>query len=228
MPAWNEVSHFLMGGIKILKLTNRFLKKEEEQSLNEFLNVKNIKENFLYTLDGHVIQFIKVEPINIELLTDDELESKMNFSSIEFSEEQQPYKILVIPRAVDISEHIEEQEELKRKIDDDVGIEIINNRIISTTEIVENKNIIENEFYIMIYDSYKDNIENELMKRANNWINRLKNCGYRSDLLYEREIILLIKSFTIPEFARLEGTDYDDNIVQIKGKEINVKNKWSL
>ena len=179
-----------MGGIKILKLTNRFLKKEEEQSLNEFLNVKNIKENFLYTLDGQVIQFIKVEPINIELLTDDELESKMNFSSIEFSEEQQPYKILVIPRAVDISEHIEEQEELKRKIDDDVGIEIINNRIISTTEIVENKNIIENEFYIMIYDSNKDNIENELMKRANNWINRLKNCGYRSNLLYEREIIL--------------------------------------
>ena len=217
-----------MGGIKILKLTNRFLKKEEEQSLNEFLNVKNSKENFVYTRDGHGIQFSKVEPINIELLTDDELESKMNFSSIEFSEEQQPYKILVIPRAVDISEHIEEQEELKRKIDDDVGIEIINNRIISTTEIVENKNIIENEFYIMIYDSYKDNIENELMKRANNWINRLKNCGYRSDLLYEREIILLIKSFTIPEFARLEGTDYDDNIVQIKGKEINVKNKWSL
>lgn len=216
--------------ILITKLLQKLYQKRNNaisnnQSLNEFLNVKNIKESFLYTLDGHVIQFIKVEPINIELLTDDELESKMNFSSIEFSEEQQPYKILVIPRAVDISEHIEEQEELKRKIDDDVGIEIINNRIISTTEIVENKNIIENEFYIMIYDSYKDNIENELMKRANNWINRLKNCGYRSDLLYEREIILLIKSFTIPEFARTEGTDYDDNIVQIKGKEINVKNK---
>ena len=219
--------------ILIIKLFQKLYQKRNNatannQSLNEFLNVKNIKENFLYTLDGHVIQFIKIEPINIELLTDDELESKMNFSSIEFSEEQQPYKILVIPRAVDISEHIEEQEELKRKIDDDVGIEIINNRIISTTEIVENKNIIENEFYIMIYDSNKDNIENELMKRANNWINRLKNCGYRSDLLYEREIILLIKSFTIPEFARAEGTDYDDNIVQIKGKEINVKNKWSL
>lgn len=216
--------------ILIIKLFQKLYKKRNDvtandQSLNEFLNVKDIKGSILYTLDGHVIQFIKVEPINIELLTDDELESKMNFSSIEFSEEQQPYKILVIPRAVDISEHIEEQEELKRKIDDTVGIEIINNRIISTTEIVENKNIIENEFYIMIYDSNKDNIENELMKRANNWINRLKNCGYRSDLLYEREIIFLIKSFTIPEFARTEGTDYSDNIVQIKGKEINVKNK---
>lgn len=57
---------FLMGGIKILKLINKFFKKEEEQSLNEFLNVKNIKESILYTLDGQVIQFIKVEPINIE------------------------------------------------------------------------------------------------------------------------------------------------------------------
>lgn len=212
--------------ILIIKL---FQKKNNvavnNQSLNEFLNVKNIKENFLYTLDGQVFQFIKVEPINIELLTDEELESKMNFSSIEFSEEQQAYKILVIPRAVDISEHIGEQEELKRKIDDDVGIEIINNRIIATTEIVENKNIIENEFFIVIYDFNKDNIENELMKRANNWMNRLKNCGYKSNLLDEREIILLIKSFTIPEFARSEGTDYADNIVQIKGKELNVKIK---
>ena len=57
---------FLMGGIKILKLINKFFKKEEEKSLNEFLNVKNIKESILYTLDGQVIQFIKVEPINIE------------------------------------------------------------------------------------------------------------------------------------------------------------------
>ena len=83
---------------------------------------------------------------------------------------------------------------------------------------IENKNIIENEFYIMIYDSNKDNIEIELNKRANNWVGRLKNCGLKSEILEERDIILLIKSFTIPEFARMEGTDYRDNIVQIKRK----------
>ncbi len=199
--------------------------KSNNQSLNEFLNIKNIKESFLYSLDGQVIQFIKVEPINIGLLSEEELESKMNFTSIEFSEEQRPYKIIVIPRAVDISEFIREQEELKKVVNDDVSIEIINNRIIATTEIVENKNIIENEFYVMLFDTSKENVENELMKRANNWINRLKNCGYRSELLEEKEIILLMKSFTIPEFARAEGTNYNDNIVQIKRREINVKNK---
>lgn len=200
----------------IIKLFN----KEKKQSLNEFLNIKDIKDNYLYTLDGEVILFIKVFPINIELLSDEELEVKMDANSIEFSNEQYPYKILVIPRAVDISEHIREQEELKKTLDDEVCIKIINNRIIATTEIVENKNIIENEFYIMIYDNFKDNIENELNKRANNWIKRLKNCELKSEVLEERDIILLIKSFTIPEFARTEVTDYADNIVKIKRKGV--------
>lgn len=203
--------------ILIIKL---FQKNKNTQSLNEFLNIKDIKGNYLYTLDEQVISFIKVNPMNIELLSDKELESKMDFASIEFSNEQFPYKIIVIPRAVDISDYIREQEELRNKLTSDVCIEIINNRIISTTEMIENKNIIENEFYIMIFDANKDNIEIELNKRANNWISRLKNCGLKSEILEERDIILLVKSFTIPEFARTEGTDYRDNIVQIKRKGV--------
>lgn len=203
--------------ILIIKL---FQKNKNTQSLNEFLNIKDIKGNYLYTLDEQVISFIKVNPMNIELLSDKELETKMDFASIEFSNEQFPYKIIVIPRAVDISDYIREQEELRNKLTNDVCIEIINNRIISTTEMIENKNIIENEFYIMIFDANKDNIEIELNKRANNWISRLKNCGLKSEILEERDIILLVKSFTIPEFARTEGTDYRDNIVQIKRKGV--------
>ena len=121
----------------------KIFSKEHTQSLNEFLNIKDVKDNYLYTLDGYVILFIKVFPINIELLSDEELEVKMDANSVEFSNEQYPYKILVIPRAVDISEHIREQEELKKTLEDDMCIKIINNRIIATTEIVENKNIIE-------------------------------------------------------------------------------------
>lgn len=203
--------------ILIIKL---FQRNKNTQSLNEFLNIKNIKENYLYTLDEQVISFVKVNPMNIELLSDKELETKMDSSSIEFSNEQYPYKIIVVPRAVDISDYIREQEELRNKLTDDICIEIINNRIISTTEMIENKNIIENEFYIMIFDANKDNIEIELNKRANNWISRLKNCGLKSEILEERDIILLVKSFTIPEFARTEGTDYRDNIVQIKRKGV--------
>ena len=143
----------------------------------------------------------------------------MDLMSIEFANEQNPYKILVIPRAVDISEYIHEQEILKNKCEDDISKKIIEDRIKFTTNLVADKDIIENEFYIMIWEKASDNSESELNKRASNWINKLKNCDLNSKVLEEKEIILLVKSFTIPEFARTEGTDYGDNIVKIKRKE---------
>lgn len=203
--------------ILIIKL----IKNKKAISLNEFLNIKDIprEKRYLYTLDGEVLLFIKVYPINIDLLSIEELENKMDLMSIEFANEQNPYKILVIPRAVDISEYIHEQEILKNKCEDDISKKIIEDRIKFTTNLVADKDIIENEFYIMIWEKASDNSESELNKRASNWINKLKNCDLNSKILEEKEIILLVKSFTIPEFARTEGTDYGDNIVKIKRKE---------
>ena len=173
----------------------------------------------MYTLDGQVILFIKVHPINVDLLSIDELESKMENSSIEFSNEQDPYSILVIPRMVDISENIYFQEKLKNALEDDVCVGIVNDRIVFQNELIKDKDIIESEFYLCIWDKSFDEIETKLEKRANNWVARFRNCEFKSEILEETGIILLIKSFTIPEFARKEGTDYRDNIVRIKREE---------
>lgn len=114
----------MKGEIYIIKL----LKKKKEQTLNEFLNIKDIKKSYLYTLDEQVVLFIKVEPMNIELLSDEELEIKMDSDSIEFSGEQFPYKIIVIPRAIDISEHIQENEIYN--MDCAEGIKLLNDKSI--------------------------------------------------------------------------------------------------
>lgn len=211
--------------MKGVSLIANLFQRKKNINLNEFLNIQRIEKNYLYTLDEQVILFLKVHPINIDLLTEEEKEAKMELMNIELSSESYQYKILVIPRAVDITDHIREQINLKDMANDDVSINIINNRIISTTKMIENKNITENEFYIMIYEKSKENVEVELNKRASNWIGKLKNSGYDSRILSKRDIILLVKSFTIPEFARVEGTDYSDNIVRIKREDFNVKNK---
>lgn len=208
--------------ISILNRILNILKKKKSKTLNEFLNIKDIPKgkHHLLTLDGQMVLFIKVCPINVELLSEEEKRSKMDYMSLEFANEQYPYKILVIPRKVDISEHIYEQQELKSKIADEISNKIIERRIVFANDLVSNKDIIENEFYVMIWMQNSDNAEIELNKRANNWITRFRNCEFHSEMLEEREIIFLLKSFTIPEFAR-EGTDYGDNIVQIKRKEYN-------
>ncbi len=190
--------------------------KQKEKTLNEFLNIKNIENNFLTTLDGQVISFLKVSPINTELFSEEELENKMDSMSIEFSNEQQPYTIFVIPRKVDISDFVNEQQELRKGLQDETEIKIVEKRIISTHELVANKNIIESEFYLFIWDKEEENTRENLLKRANNWRQRLKKCDLETEILNETDIILLIKSFTIPEFARKEDTNYSDNIVKIR------------
>ena len=200
--------------------------KNKNKSLNEFLNIKNIDENFLYTLDNKVITFIKVYPINTELFSEEELENKMDSMSVEFSNEQYAYSIFVIPRKVDISEYVKEQEELKKKIQDEISIKIVEKRIIATHELVADKNIIENEFYLYIWEEDSDNVKEKILKRANNWRKRFKDCGFETEILEKTQIILLAKSFTIPEFARKESVDYDDSIVRIRRR--SARNKQNI
>ena len=47
--------------------------KQQTKTLNEFLNIKNIKDSYLYTLDGHVMLFMKIFPINTDLFSEEEL-----------------------------------------------------------------------------------------------------------------------------------------------------------
>ena len=194
------------------------IKSKNKISLNEFLNIKDIpkEKNYLTTLDGEIILFIKVNPINVDLLSEEELETKMDLMSLEFSNEQNPYKILVIPRTVDISEHIHEQEELEKTCNDDISTKIIEQRIKFTSNLVADKNIIENEFYLLVWVKNSEDFETEINKRANTWITRFRNCELDAEILKEKDIILLVKSFTIPEFARKEGTNYGDNIVKLR------------
>ena len=193
---------------------------KKNKSINEFLNIKNIEENFLYTLDEQVILFIRINPINTNLFSEEELEIKMNSMSIEFCNEQYPYTVFIIPRKVDITDYIKEQEVLKRKLQDETSINIVENRILETHQLVANKNIIENEFYLLIWDNDSEDIKEKLNKRANTWMKRFKNCEFQTRILNKSEIILLVKSFTIPEFARKEDTNYDDSIVTIRRKVV--------
>ena len=169
--------------------------KNKSKSLNEFLNIKNIDENFLYTLDNKVITFIKVYPINTELFSEEELENKMDSMSVEFSNEQYAYSIFVIPRKVDISEYVKEQEELKKNIQDEISIKIVEKRIIATHELVADKNIIENEFYLYIWEEDSDNVKEKILKRANNWRKRFKDCGFETEILEKTQIISFSKKF---------------------------------
>ena len=206
-------------------IIKRLLSNKKDISLNEFLNIADItEEGYVITIDGYILMFLNIKPQNFDLLSEQELENKMNYMSVEFSNEQYPYKILIMPKILDISDNIKEQETLKQMINNDKFIQIINNRIQFLLNLVTNKEIIENEFYLVIWEKETEKSKIELQKRANNWMNRLRNCELKSEILSKDDIIYLIKFFNLQAYKD-EGNDYGNHITKIKRKELNVKNK---
>lgn len=206
-------------------IIKRLLSNKKDISLNEFLNIADItEEGYVITIDGYILMFLNIKPQNFDLLSEQELENKMNYMSVEFSNEQYPYKILIMPKILDISDNIKEQETLKQMINNDKFIQIINNRIQFLLNLVTNKEIIENEFYLVIWEKETEKSKIELQKRANNWMNRLRNCELQSEILSKDDIIYLIKFFNLQAYKD-EENDYENHITKIKRKELNVKNK---
>lgn len=71
------VVSLLGGGVAIFFYKNKPSKKGkvikvEQKTANKFVNVKDIKDRYLYTSDGHIIMYIKINPISIELFSERE------------------------------------------------------------------------------------------------------------------------------------------------------------
>ncbi len=210
--------------ISILNKILNNVKKQKDISLNEFLNIADIEDNYITTIDGFILMILNIKAQNFGLLSEQELVNKMNSMSVEFANERYPYKILVIPKIVDITETIKEQEELKQKVNNEIFREIIENRINFLQNFVSDKEIIENDFFLIIWEKESEKTKIELQKRANNWKNRLRNCELKSEILNKEELIFLIKTFNLPIYKN-EDNDYKNHISKIDRKELNVKNE---
>ena len=210
--------------ISILNKILNKVKKKKDISLNEFLNIADIEDNYITTIDGFILMILNIKAQNFGLLSEKELVNRMNSMSVEFSNERYPYKILIIPKIVDITETIKEQEELKQKVDNVIFREIIENRINFLQNFVSDKEIIENDFFLIIWEKETEKAKIELQKRANNWKNRLRNCELKSEILNKEELIFLIKTFNLTSYKN-EDNDYKNHISKIDRKELNVKNK---
>lgn len=69
----------------------------------QFINVKDIKDKILYSKDNHIFCYIKIHPVSIDLLSDNEKMNLCKNLAAELSGERKPYKFFAISRPVDIS-----------------------------------------------------------------------------------------------------------------------------
>ena len=167
---------------------------------NELTNVKDIKNNLIYTKDNYIISYLKLATINIDLLSKLEKEAKCEVLTAEFKGENKPFSILVIPRTIDMENYISD---LNNRYDEELHNvtrrKILSEMIREATEKVLDNNNYEHQFYIQLWEKYDTSnleyAEKILHERMNDIKNRYESIAVNTTELDNVELIRLCNLF---------------------------------
>lgn len=189
------------------KLIKAF-KSKPTITANKFLNIKDIQGNFLYTIDGKVLAYLKIYPKNCKLMSKEEQKNHAQILTRNFASELKPFKLYFTNRPVNLQRNQDYQAELMDKEKNATKFTLQGKRSRSFGNLSVRGKALESEIYLIVWGENTEYIEQELMKRLNDLKMKFTNSGYRTEILEERLIIQLVNSYTNPDVAYIENQDY--------------------
>ncbi|VDN47284.1 conserved protein of unknown function [Petrocella atlantisensis] len=179
-------------------------KSQQELTAQEFINVKDIHDKFLYTRDGQVIAYLKINPISIDLFSDMEKEQICRVLTAELSNIQKPFKFLAVSRPVDITPLINEYTALLAETTDQRQKELLRNEMMVMSNYAVSGEVVERQFYIMLWTRFRTGIEQDLQKECREFCNKFESANIGCDIIKEHEIVRLCNLINNPAYTYLE------------------------
>lgn len=78
---------------------------ENKLTANEFTNVRDIKDIYLYTKDGYIMCYLHVFPFNLDLLSDADRRSLTAKLSASFDGDRKDFVYFTYPREIDLDDY---------------------------------------------------------------------------------------------------------------------------
>lgn len=204
----------ILGGVGFLiymkmdKKTSKAYINKDQQTANEFINVKDIRDKYLYTLDNKIMMYIKLNPISIDLLSEREKKSLTKQLTAELSAEQKPFKFLAVSRPVDISPLINDYSQLMASISNQKQKELLRNEMFVMSNYALSGDVVERQFYIMIWESCEEGVEREISKRCYEITSKFEGCGISCEILNQQEIVRLCNLVNNPAYSHIEDASF--------------------
>lgn len=192
-----------------------FKPKGKIKTCNEEINIKDIKNNFLYTNDNKIMCFIKIQPLNLYLLSKKEQKLIIRQLSAELSSETKEMKFFSIARPVDVADLIDDLQEKANNCLDQIQKGLLKKHINETIRLTFTGEAVERQNFLIIWQEMNDYAEKDLLKRGMELVNKFANCNIKCEILQEQYIIQLCSGFTNMNFAFKEDSDYEDYMPMI-------------
>ena len=189
-------------------------KKDQKQiTANELTDVSDIRNNILYTKSNNSLGFLRLMPINIDLMSEDELETLSNNLTAQFKPEKDNFVIFSIPRTVDMEAYLAQlTNNYDQEFENPYRKEILKEMIRQASETVLKGDNFEHQYYIKAWAKYNPNVsgtEKIIYDRIQNFQNRYESVQNKTKDVDDIEILKLCNLYGNGNSAIMES--YEDN-----------------
>ena len=195
---------------------NKYKEKAAPDTANEFINVKDICGKFLYTRDGLMMCYLKLTPISIDLYSKTEKKNIIRTLTAEMSATQFPFKFIAVSRPIDISPLLSELHSLLMTSDAKQR-EILKAEMIEMSNFAMGGDIVERQFYIVIWDKALDGMDRELIGRARLFAENFNGSKITCEILNQQDIVRLCNLVNNPSYTQIEDNSFEAAIPLIDG-----------
>jgi hypothetical protein len=178
--------------------------KQKKLSAQEWLPVKDIGGSLLYRPDKHLAAILKIEPLNISLLSDNEKIRIIGAIHEVINSQREPMQWLSTGRSVDLDGYIASLEQLTTSCQDYHRKKLLRGYIRQAAEMATGGNTLERRFYIVLTQKQAKRAGEELLNRARELAGSLAGAGLQAELCSDRQIIDLFFTMHNPGQAAVE------------------------
>lgn len=185
--------------------------EQAEGSMREFVDVADVKGQFLYRKDGYILTFLRIFPYNLELLGKGERKALTDNLVALFKSDRKNFIYFSLPREVDMDKY---KQNLKSRYQSEMNIgrrQLLNMMTAHCARKILNGDNYEHQHYIKIWQygtaATRRNVEEALAERIEEFAMRYKNVGIACEVLGEAEIVKLCNLFGNALQATTESVD---------------------
>ena len=184
----------------------------EEVSVQDFINVRDISGNVLYTKDNYCISYIRLQPPMSSLWSRREKRMKTNTLVAEVSKDRLPWMLAAVSRPMDISQLISRYRQMRDQTDNPVRKKVLKQETNELQKKISGGEAIERQFYIKIWTPYKEGAETELLERARQIKSAFESIGIVGQILKKPDIIRFCNLVHNPAYINAEEVSSDPGL----------------
>lgn len=177
---------------------------QTQPAVQDWMPVVDVFNSVIKRRDGHLVTAIRVQPLNMGLLSDKEQARKVAALHEILNGQQRHFQIVCIGRPVDLDGYIAKLDQLQRDAQDMIRRRILQNNMRQAAAMATGGEAIERRFYILLSQPPGKLAEQELMQRATELAASLSAMELFADVCDDRELMDLLFVFTHPAQAAYE------------------------